>query len=255
MLLPKVWAEKFRIRTGDNLGTILANPENFFKTKLYAEYDTEFIDERPEKAIAGLKGINPNNNMYVFLKEDFKENSEWELFNTDTYNLNGVSYIFNNKQMLFPLKGKNIMLYKNKDGELAVVIKDLSYLKYISNRNVFSELFVFDASSKEKSEAFSKNKLVSRKVRSEINKNEGITKEQLEEIYSVSDEEIEEQAKKMALTFKNTALNFIVARIPAQSMQSFMNMTVRGFINTDSNVVYVPKEQLVLQGSDYKNIL
>ena len=56
----------------------------------------------------------------------------------------------------------------------------------------------------------------------------------------------------MALTFKNTALNFIVARIPAQSMQSFMNMTVRGFINTDSNVVYVPKEQLVLQGSDYK---
>ena len=76
MLLPKVWAEKFRIRTGDNLGTILANPENFFKTKLYAEYDTEFIDERPEKAIAGLKGINPNNNMYVFLKEDFKENSE-----------------------------------------------------------------------------------------------------------------------------------------------------------------------------------
>ena len=50
-------------------------------------------------------------------------------------------------------------------------------------------------------------------------------------------------------------LNYIGARIPAQSMQSFMNMTVRGFINTDSNVVYVPKEQLVLQGSDYKNIL
>lgn len=55
----------------------------------------------------------------------------------------------------------------------------------------------------------------------------------------------------MALSFKNAALNFIVARIPAQSMQSFMNMSIKGFTNTDSNVVYVCVTQIWLQGSDY----
>ena len=50
-----------------------------------------------------------------------------------------------------------------------------------------------------------------------------------------------------------TSLNFISARIPTQSMQSFMNVTVVGFISTDkeSNVIYAPIEQMIYQGADY----
>ena len=71
------------------------------------------------------------------------------------------------------------------------------------------------------------------------------------ELYQLSNEEdLKKLAKKQAMSFE-MALNFIVSRIPAQSMQSFMNMRIAGFIESETNIVYVPIEQLVYQGSDY----
>ncbi len=45
-------------------------------------------------------------------------------------------------------------------------------------------------------------------------------------------------------------LNFIGARIPTQSMQSFMPMKVVAFTDSDINEFYVPTNQTWLQGSD-----
>lgn len=61
---------------------------------------------------------------------------------------------------------------------------------------------------------------------------------------------IQEQSTKMYQSFKQ-AINFIVARIPAQSMQSFMNMSIAGFINSNTNIIWVSPDMLVYQGSDY----
>jgi hypothetical protein len=47
------------------------------------------------------------------------------------------------------------------------------------------------------------------------------------------------------------SLNIVAARIPAQSMQSFMPMKVVGFDNPDVNTAYVSTAQIWLQGSDY----
>jgi hypothetical protein len=58
-----------------------------------------------------------------------------------------------------------------------------------------------------------------------------------------------EHAKKRYQSFLQY-LEFIVARIPAQSMQSFMNMKIVGFVNTPTNVALVPAIQLWIQGSD-----
>lgn len=44
---------------------------------------------------------------------------------------------------------------------------------------------------------------------------------------------------------------FVAARIPAQSMQSFMPMTNVGYFNTSSNDAYVSVWQIWLQGSDF----
>lgn len=49
----------------------------------------------------------------------------------------------------------------------------------------------------------------------------------------------------------NEALKVIAARIPAQSMQSFMNMKIASFIDTDTNIVYTPIEMLIYEGSDF----
>lgn len=46
-------------------------------------------------------------------------------------------------------------------------------------------------------------------------------------------------------------LNYIGARIPAQSMQSFMDLEVIDFIDSDINQVYVPRQLTWFQGSDF----
>lgn len=47
------------------------------------------------------------------------------------------------------------------------------------------------------------------------------------------------------------SLDIIAARIPAQSMQSFMPMRIIAFDNPDINTAYVSTMQILLQGSDY----
>lgn len=47
------------------------------------------------------------------------------------------------------------------------------------------------------------------------------------------------------------SLEFVAARIPAQSMQSFMEMRNIGYFNTESNDAYVSIWQIWLQGSDF----
>ena len=47
------------------------------------------------------------------------------------------------------------------------------------------------------------------------------------------------------------SLDFVVARIPSQSLQSFMKMTCVGFTQSPKNEAYVSHFQTYLQGSDY----
>ena len=64
------------------------------------------------------------------------------------------------------------------------------------------------------------------------------------------DRRINRQAKDMYDSFK-TQLNYVGARIPTQAMQSFMAMKLVAVTNATENVVYVPKSQTYLEGSDY----
>lgn len=57
-------------------------------------------------------------------------------------------------------------------------------------------------------------------------------------------------AKKKFVSFQKS-LEFTVARIPAQTMQSFMKMKAVAFTSSDKNVVNVSHWQTWLQGSDY----
>jgi hypothetical protein len=44
---------------------------------------------------------------------------------------------------------------------------------------------------------------------------------------------------------------FVAARIPSQSMQSFMEMKNVGYFNSKNNDAYVSIYQILLQGSDF----
>lgn len=60
----------------------------------------------------------------------------------------------------------------------------------------------------------------------------------------------ESKARSIFNSFRKS-LELIVARIPAQSMQSFMKMKVVGFLDTDKNEIQVSHFQTWIQGSDY----
>jgi hypothetical protein len=61
---------------------------------------------------------------------------------------------------------------------------------------------------------------------------------------------IKRSGNEVYASFKKS-LEIIAARIPAQSMQSFMPMVIAGFDNSDRNTAYVSTAQIWLQGSDY----
>ena len=61
---------------------------------------------------------------------------------------------------------------------------------------------------------------------------------------------IPDLAERQWLAFKSQ-LTYILARIPSQSMQSFMDVDVTLFTDSDLNEVYVPRALTYIQGSDY----
>lgn len=263
MLLPKVWATKYMLDTGDNLGTILENPVEFFKNKLKTRFSYDNIIANTGKvfkeAAFALKGIHNNEDWYVINNEDAEDLVEFE---PQTEFINNKLYVIDSKgKPVFPIKWKTKdtkgmkFYHKIIDGEIinVVAIDNFSDLNFIENNNYFSDTLVLRTDEEAIKDVALKSKLVSKDVKSLIKEDSDNLDELILDFYDIPDITIDNMAQKMAISFKEAALNFIVARIPAQSMQSFMNMSIRGFINTDSNVVYINKEQLWLQGSKLTN--
>ena len=67
-----------------------------------------------------------------------------------------------------------------------------------------------------------------------------------------NEEKVIARAARRKWTSFQKSLEFTAARIPSQSMQSFMPMKVVGFTDSDENKAYVSHFQTFLQGSDYK---
>lgn len=61
---------------------------------------------------------------------------------------------------------------------------------------------------------------------------------------------LDKKATQLYYSFKQTLYN-LVARIPSQSMQSFMAMETVAFDNTGTNNLYISIYQILLQGSDF----
>lgn len=83
----------------------------------------------------------------------------------------------------------------------------------------------------------------------DIDLNELLKSLNTEEVYK-KEIEIERLAINQYVAFQKQ-LEFVGARIPTQSMQSFSRMKVVGYTNSRYNEVYMPAEITWLQGSDY----
>ena len=288
IILGNIYKEQFMLKEGDNINDIINDP-NFFKNRMESFYNTDvpkdlydlylisqngnhlhvIFDNLPEKynnlipleikkIIKGnqIYRIDEKGNILYPITEDMKFYSYSDPINQITRDIVVTSPLnaskFNERRSFSytrinytALNNNNINIYnlltsRFIDGKLVLSLVDEGIdIKDFNNLASFGNL----TNKQIKLLETLKNKQKVTEVT--IDKN---NKKEEESFKNFKDN----HSSKMYESFK-TSLNFISARIPTQSMQSFMNVTVVGFISTDkeSNVIYAPIEQMIYQGADY----
>lgn len=221
--------KQYLLQRGDTLNSMKNHKggfAGFFKERLLKKYrpidevlstgELSKINKDRDIAIA----YNKDGNLMVFVKssnitDSVTENSDY------TRDSNGTVW-YKGEEELGEIK--DAKFYKIKDTKIDFVV--------VGENN----------SLKDSIKEFKKSGFIEY---DQINTGEGDEDFDAQEKYKAM---IERRAAQMAKSFI-VQLNYIGARIPAQSMQSFMDLEVIDFIDSDINQVYVPRQLTWFQGS------
>lgn len=239
------------LRKGDSLYKIKKQGIDFFYNRLTEQYKS--IDTLLGEAPEDIQKLNPeaiaqtkNGNKIVIIKINEDKDKEGfinKLEKSRNYSLDSNGkWWYNNEQELFDQGTKEFYRIKDTDFD-CIVIKDFKDLDDI-NGSDFIDLVQINYNSQNVKEII----------------NFYSSEDQLEniDVKNVKDwakKEFERSLKKLAKQRYESfllQLQYIGARIPTQSMQSFMDLEVVGFTDDDINSVYVPRQLTWLEGS--KNI-
>lgn len=261
MMLGRPWATMFGLRTGDNVYEILKGGAYFFKSRLLEKnFTNSLLSEEFDFHAFSFNG----NDVYIKAFNTMEDIDKYIASNQDKYtyrdiktiNSNGKQYRINSEgETLYRFEPSVMKMVTNEKGKEIILVQADSLMMLDSKEdfnyvNVSADINnpqTHNSTTREAMMSFITNgKMFDRRTKSLVEGDKFNTARYTRVINEIADE----LAQKMSISF-NQALNFIVARIPAQSMQSFMNMRIAGFIESDTNITYVPIEQLVYQGSDY----
>lgn len=282
IIMPKVFATKFGLKEFDDLQTISNDKEFFIKRYL------ENVNPKNQPNAVNYKyWLKRSNGKHIYvLDREMLPNTQnlTKLSNVYTVNLDGKVYREDYRSNIMYEITKDTEIYKDDIGNEFIVTDDpkfyldsLSYDSvYISNENIKTKDDVINCLLELKE---SSNNVASDYywyVSKDLRKLYDPDNEGLDFKKEVGDESVklllDRNTKFHDITLNNyqehkdsyiyqygikkhncfmKALNVIAARIPAQSMQSFMNMRIAAFDNPDINTAYVSTLQLLLQGSDY----
>ena len=282
IIMPKVFATKFGLKEFDDLQTISNDKEFFIKRYL------ENVNPKNQPNAVNYKyWLKRSNGKHIYvLDREMLPNTQnlTKLSNVYTINLDGKVYREDYRSNIMYEITKDTEIYKDDIGNEFIVTDDpkfyldsLSYDSvYISNENIKTKDDVINCLLELKE---SSNNVASDYywyVSKDLRKLYDPDNEGLDFKKEVGDESVklllDRNTKFHDITLNNyqehkdsyiyqyginkhncfmKALNVIAARIPAQSMQSFMNMKIAAFDNPDINTAYVSTLQLLLQGSDY----
>lgn len=278
-VIPKVFATNFGLDYNSKLSDILQD-KNYFTKKLLKQITQPTIDNNCfSVGFTKLKGdpfyildrskAQKSNNFYpidVATEVDDRGNvnvlnSKYDIDFTFSKNQNDLD---NNEN----LKQDEVWMYVDNKGNAHRVIVTDNLQYYIDNTesNGVVVSTMADDSVKTQLET-SQNKRVSNIYTAikylgngDINSGYNIIREALEDpnhtdFYKLLAPNgalryIYDSGKEIWNSF-NQSLKLVAARIPAQSMQSFMAMKIVGFVDSDVNTAYVSTLQTYLQGSDY----
>lgn len=288
IVLGNIYKEQFMLKEGDNINDII-NDKDFFKNRMESFYNTDvpkdlydlylisqngnhlhvIFDSLPDKfknlipleikkIIKGNQTyrIDEKGNILYPITEDMKFYSYMDPINQinrdivvtsplnaskfnerRSFSYTRLNYSINNNNNI---NVYNLLTSRFSDGKLVLtLVNEGINIEDFSNLNSFGNL------TDKQIKLLDLLKSTKKITEESINKNNDKQEEAFKNFK-------ENHSSKMYESFK-TSLNFISARIPTQSMQSFMNVTVVGFVSTDkeSNVIYAPIEQMIYQGADY----
>lgn len=258
IIMPKTFAKQLNLTEEDNLSELYNDKDSFTK-KLINNLKPRILDENYYTAV--LKRLN-GDHLYILTTEQAK-------------NLSGLMEIQSYPPVIDPVTGKihrvdseGEELYQMSsindkvyvvDGQEVIVTDDLDF--YLTNTNynlltfsnkVSADVLETVGEIKSKNKALKNWQYITKGKRKQINgrlnqlalmPNGTLNVPQL-------DSYIKSLGSELYTSFRES-LDIIAARIPAQSMQSFMPMRCVGFEEFDANTAYVSSHQIWLQGSDY----
>lgn len=278
LIMPKIFKTKFGLKEFDSLDDIVNN-KNFFIER-YLENRATKEDIAEENYTLELKVASGDH--YYLLEKGASTKGLTKKEGVQVITEEGKTYRVDiNGNILYEIS-PNTEIYEGANGTEVIVTDDLGFyldeLHYDSIKlsdtlqgkpNTVRPLEdIINKSSNKVAKEFSK--FVKKIKSTKLNTSEGagfiasqnlnsITLDNYKQLITVNpntgEEEFTNPLIKMGRAKHSSflkSLDVVAARIPAQSMQSFMPMKVVAFDNPDINTAYVSTMQILLQGSDYR---
>ena len=261
IIMPKTFATAFGLGEFDDLNTI-KNDRDFFIKQYLKNQATKVQPNQYSIEFKSSKG----DHIYVLNSKFVAGSNLHQVPNILTVDEDGKTYrVDSNGNVLYQL-AKESKIYTDGQGNEVIVSDDIDF--YINNLfydsiKLSSNLINYPSvvSSITKSLKKSNNK-VARQFNQYITAKGTQTQQIIEannEFHSLTLENYTQASPTNPIIregrSKHTSflrsLDIVAARIPAQSMQSYMPMKVVAFDNPDINTAYVSTYQILLQGSDY----
>lgn len=262
VIMPKTFATKFGLREFDDLNSIQNDRDYFIKQ--YLRNQTTKVN--PQQYSIEFKRAD-GNHLYVLNKKRVPGSQLKKLSGivTSTDEEGNVYRLDANGNTLYKITS-DTEIYTDSLGNEVIVSDDLEHyineLKYDSvklSENLIDFPSIIDSTCKALRKSVNKNaRSFGRYIMSGGNTAQDILRSNAE-YHSVTLENYQQEpdtnpiirAGREKHTSFLRSLDIVAARIPAQSMQSYMPMKIIAFDNPDINTAYVSTYQILLQGSDY----
>ena len=280
IIMGRLNAEQLGLRKNDSINEIKRKGANFFTKRLRenfkmpnsrlidsSDYDAVLVGKNGEQLLVAIRSLHKDPN---YLKDYGAADNKFETRNNRVF--------YNNVELCSQI-GKQFYSKPTAKGPInLVVLDDLNEIDEILESSLYSSvrfnyrqnnqypLMQYQFKDNINGDTVIKHitlyngpeKLLTIEKGTELREylkqrnyfNEDITNELRNNDKSDVDWKIQNEANQKFAAFQKQ-LQYVGARIPTQSMQSFMGLQLVGFSNSDVNEVYVPAVQTWLQGSDY----
>lgn len=265
IVMPKIFATTFGLEISDDLN-IIKGDKDFFVKRLIESIKPKVSNKYYS---IGLMNLGNRSSMYILDRNQAIPNNPEQFSQKEISKVKEKDKIWRtnkNGEKLYQMQdGDTVYEYRRPDGTSYEVIvtnnpgfyvKNGSYTTLNCSNNYNAETFINIVSANSKNKAARDYLDFVNIARSEYGDDLKTAIENIQSIYSIDD--LKESpigsyfytlGHKIHTSFLKS-LEVVAARIPAQSMQSFMPMKVVAFEAPDINTAYVSTAQFLFQGSD-----